>query len=81
MTLSGVLFIVLVLYGVVLMWPLKRKIMKKHGRFLSNLEMQELAASGDVDAQKLKKMTRIFLALGVVFALLFVLEKYRFINF
>lgn len=81
MRLWMIFLIILLIYGLFFMWPIKRKIYKKNGRILSNVEMLQLAENGDDDAKKLKKMTDYFYALGIAFTLFFVLEKYNIVNF
>jgi type IV secretory pathway component VirB8 len=75
MIISATLFTFLLVYAIGFMWPVKSRIYKKHSRILSNVEIKRLAASGDADAIKLKKMTNRFLILGIVFTLIFVIEK------
>jgi len=81
MKLGAVLLIASLVYAVIFVGPFKLKIFKKHGKYLSNAELLDLASKGDADAKKLKKITRYCLFIGFVSVFIHILEKYKFINF
>ncbi|RQO35873.1 hypothetical protein DBR37_05805 [Herminiimonas sp. KBW02] len=76
MRISAILFIALLFYGLFFLWPIKRSIYKKHGKILSNVQLSKLADDGDIDAINLKRKSKYFLVLGIIFVLLFIIEKY-----
>lgn len=81
MNLTLIFLVILLVYALFFMWPLKNKIYKKNGRILSNLEIHKMANEGDIDSRKLRKRGKYFYILGFFFVVFFILEKYRFINY
>lgn len=65
-------------YALFYLLPLKIKLQRRQTRMLSNDELNSLADKGDAQAAELKRRTRLFLYTGVVFATVFVCEKYDF---
>ena len=67
--------------AIIILWPIKLKILKKHDQYLSNTEILKLAEQGDPDAKRLKRLTKNFFIGGIFVAIFFVLTKHSFINF
>lgn len=66
----SIAFILYLFLGLIWMLSLKVRIQRQHARELSNRDIKELAKGGDELAVRLARRSKVFLGVGVVFAVL-----------
>ena len=66
----SIAFILYLFLGLIWMLSLKVRIQRQHARELTNRDIKDLAKAGDELAIRLARRSKVFLGVGVVFAVL-----------